>query len=184
MLQYGSPNEGIQHSMNSVKNDLEAHMQSFDNLGFNNQRVYNWHKSILETLQSDGYKMSDFYFTSSNLNNYALLQHIAFKENSYNFLNSKGLINRGLCPITGESINNTFNFNIFGRVVYLSEQGLETCENIKRRDWNKNNPKIDYDTAQRLKKQIKSGGYPANNSGCFVVLLVFILSVASFFIFI
>jgi len=162
------------------QNELEEHMQSFDNLGFNNPRVYDWHKSILEALQNNGYRMSDFYFTGSNLNNYALLQHIAFKENSYNFLNSKGLINRRFCPITGESINNTFNFNIFGRLIYLSQKGLETCEDIKRKEWNKGNPKIDYDTAQRLKRQSKNIG----NSGCFVVLLVFILSVASLFVFI
>jgi len=166
------------NDFNSEKNGLEEHMKSFDNLGFSNQRVYDWHKSILEALQSDGYKMSDFYFTSNNSNNNSLLQRVALKENSYNFLNSKGLINRGFCPITGENINNTFNFNIFGRTVYLSEKGLETCENIKRIEWNKNNPKIDYDTAQRLKKQAQA----PNNSGCFGVLLVFILSAASVFI--
>ena len=144
---------------NFEKNELEEHMQSFDNLGFSNQRVYDWHKSILEALQSDGYKMSDFYFTSNNLNNNSLLQHVALKENSYNFLNSKGLINRDFCPITGESINNTLNFNIFGRVVYLSEKGLETCENIKRREWNKDNPKIDYDTFKNHKKRTRGFVY-------------------------
>ena len=150
-----------------LQNELEEHMQSFDNLGISNQRVYDWHKSILKALQDDGYTMSDFYFTSHNLNNCALLQHVAFKENSYNFLNSKGLINRGFCPITGESINNSFNFNIFGRVVYLSKTGLETCENIKRREWNRGNPKIDYDTAQRLKRNVSEVKEDNNSSGWF-----------------
>jgi len=146
--------------METNMSELEKHMQSFDDLGFNNQRVYNWHKSILEALQNDGYTMSDFYFTSNNLNNNELLQHVALMENSYNFLNSKGLINRGFCPITGEAINNTFNFNIFGRVVYLSKTGLETCENIKRKDWNKSNPKIDYDTFQNRKRQVMGNTNP------------------------
>ena len=86
------------------ESELEKHMQSFDNLGFNNPKVYDWCKSILQALQSDGYEMSDFYFTSDNSDNKALLQHVALMENAYNCLNSKGLINRGFCPITGEDM--------------------------------------------------------------------------------
>lgn len=149
--------------------ELDVHMKSFDNLGFNNQRVYDWHKSILETLDANGYIMSDFYFTKLNTDNNKLLQHITLKENTYNFLNSKRLINRGFCPITGEQINNSYNFNIFNRVVYLSATGLETCENIKRKEWNSNNKSsIDYDTFNKLRKG-------SSSSGCLVVLLLFIL---------
>jgi len=137
--------------MNAFESELEKHMKSFDNLGFDNQRVYNWHKSILEALEADGFVMSDFYFTNMNTNNSILFQHIAFKENTYDFLTSKGLVNRGYCPITGEQIDNTYNFNIFGRVVYLSAKGLEACENIKRNEWN--------DTFQDHKKRTRGFAY-------------------------
>ena len=140
---------------------LDAHMKSFDNLGFNNEKVYSWRKSILEMLLNDGYNMSSFYFTRLNSNNKELLENIAMKENTYNFLNSKRLINTGYCPITGEEINNTYNFNIFNRVVYLSKRGLEVCKRIDRDEWNNNPSSIDYDTFEKLKQQQTS-------SSCFI----------------
>jgi len=140
---------------------LDEHMKSFDNLGFNNEKVYNWRKSILKTLEDNDCEMSSFYFSNFNTNNKELLQHIAFKENTYNFLNSKGLVNTGFCPITGEKINNTFNFNLYNRVVYLSKKGVEVCESINRKDWNNNKSSIDYDTFQNLKKQQSSSCYIA-----------------------
>jgi len=140
---------------------LDEHMKSFDNLGFNNEKVYNWRKSILKTLEDNDYEMSGFYFSSFNTNNKELLQHIALKENTYNFLNSKGLINTGFCPMTGERINNTFNFKLYNRVVYLSKKGVEVCENINRKEWNKNQGSMDYDTFQKLKKQQSSSCYIA-----------------------
>ena len=166
-------------SKNTFESEIEKHMKSFDNLGFNDEKVYNWHKSILEALEAGGFVMSDFYFTNMNTNNNVLLQRIALRESAYNFLISKELVNRGFCPITGEQINNAYNFNIFGRIVYLSAKGLETSENIKRNEWNNNNKSsMDYDTFKNLKKQAPV----PNNSGCFVLLLVFILSAASVFI--
>ena len=147
-------------SKNAFESELEKHMKSFDNLGFDNQRVYNWHKSILEALEAGGFVMSDFYFTNMNTNNNVLLQRIALKKNTYNFLTSKGLVNRGYCPITGEQINNTYNFNISGRIVYLSAKGLETCQNIKRNEWNNNNKSsMDYDTFQNHKKRTRGFVY-------------------------
>jgi len=147
---------------------LDTHMKSFDNLGFNNERVYNWRKTILKALENNNYEMQSFYFSSYNLNNKALLQHIALKENTYNFLNSKGLINTGFCPITGERINNTFNFNLYNRVVYLSEKGIEVCENINRKEWNKNQGSMDYDTFQRLKKQQIQQFKQQQSSSCYI----------------
>jgi len=165
-------------SIKSENNDLEKHMQSFDDLGFNNPKVYDWRKSILTALQSDGYEMSDFYFTSDNSDNKALLQHVALMENAYNFLNSKGLINRGFCPITGEDINNSYNYNIFGRIVYLSKTGLETCTNIDRKKWNKGNKSsLDYDTFQNLKKQVKYQKQESYSQGRRIIsLLVLVIS--------
>ena len=73
------------------KDRLDIHMESFDNLGFNNEKVYNWRKSILRALEEDGIIMSDFYYTPFNSNNKQLLQHIASRSETYNFLSNEGL---------------------------------------------------------------------------------------------
>lgn len=132
---------------------LEEHMKSFDDLGFNNPNVYNWRTSVLQALEENSIKMSDFYFSSSNKNNKDLLQHIALKGATYVLLNLKGLINRGFCPITGETIDNTYQYNIFKRSIYLSEKGLEVCKGIDREAWGNKN--IDYDRFQESKQKIK-----------------------------
>jgi hypothetical protein len=173
---------------------LDMHMKFFDDLGFNNERVYNWRKSILETLENNGYGMSHFSFSryySNKTNNKELLQHIVFTGgDAYNLLNSKGLINRGFCPITGETINNTNNYNVYNRVVYLSKKGLEICKNIDREEWNKNHTSIDYDTLQNQKKQTKHKLniikiiVIALSAGISIVTSWFIVSPSGFFSFI
>lgn len=157
-------------------NELDIHLENFDKLGFDNQNIYNWRKSILEALEQNNYKMSDFYFTKYNSNNKDLLQHIALKSETYNFLNSKGLINRGFCPITGEKINNTVNYNIYGRSVYLSSKGIEICKKIDKNEWNNENSKVDYDTFQELRQQT------AQKTKSQVKLITLILGVISLII--
>lgn len=133
--------------------ELDFHMQSFDNLGFKNEIVFNWHRRILNALENDNYVMSDFYYTKHNNNNKALLQHIALKSDTYNFLNNKGLLNTGYCPITGEKIDNSMNYNIYNRKVFLSKKGIEVCESIDRKSWTGKN--MDYDTFQQLKTETR-----------------------------
>lgn len=147
--------EAILNSNSPYESELELHMESFDNLNFSNPKVYNWHKSILEALENDRYEMSTFYFTGENKNNKTLMEGIALKGETYNFLNSKGLINTGICPISGEKTNNTINYNIYGRKVYLSQIGLEVCNKIDRNEWNKEKHSVDYDTFQDLKQQTR-----------------------------
>ncbi|WP_140939590.1 hypothetical protein [Sphingobacterium lumbrici] len=137
----------------AVKSEIDIHMEYFDNLGFHNQNVYNWRTAILKNLEENNIDMSEFYFSTFNKNNKDLLQHISLRAETFQFLDERGLINRGFCPITGETINNTYNFNIFNRTVFLSEKGVEVCENIDRKKWK--NDKIDYDSFQASKRNTK-----------------------------
>ena len=125
-------------SLDGNKDRLDIHMESFDNLGFNNEKVYNWRKSILRALEEDGIIMSDFYYTPFHSNNKQLLQHIASRSETYNFLSNEGLLNTGYCPITGEKIDNTLNYNIFNRKVYLSKRGVDVCKAIEGAGYNDN----------------------------------------------
>src|SRR5690606_35591453 len=136
-----------------VKSELDIHMDYFDNLGFQNQYVYNWRTTILKNLEENNIDMSKFYYSTSNKNNKDLLQYISLKNETFQYLDENGLINRGFCPITGEVINNTYHYSIFNRKVYLSEKGIEICENINKTEW-KNN-KIDYDSFQESKRNTK-----------------------------
>lgn len=61
-------------------------------------------------------------------------EYITFDRGIYNYLNDKGLINTGRCPITGQSIDETHFYQIFGRKVYLSEEGKEIAKEIDRQD--------------------------------------------------
>lgn len=55
-------------------------------------------------------------------------------SNRYEFLNLKGLVNRGFCPITGKEIGHAHFYEIFGRIVYLSQQGVEECKEWTRKE--------------------------------------------------
>lgn len=153
------------------ESELEMQMKTFDNLGFDNVNTYNWRKSILIALEENNYKMDDFYYTKYNTNNKQLFQHIAQKSETYNFLISKGLLNVGNCPITGEKINNSLNYNIFNRQVYLSEKGLEVCKSIDKKEWTGKN--MDYDSFQKLKAQTTK---KSKSKAQFVILIIVILS--------
>jgi hypothetical protein len=61
-------------------------------------------------------------------------EHITFDKGIYDYLNDKGLINTGRCPITGQSIDKTHFYQIFGRKVYLSEKGKAIAKEIDRKD--------------------------------------------------
>lgn len=58
--------------------------------------------------------------------------HVTYDLGIYTYLESKGLINRGKCPITGETIGKEFCYQIFGRKVYISGEGI-----IIAKEWDK-----------------------------------------------
>ena len=154
------------------KDRLDIHMESFDNLGFNNEKVYNWRKSILRALEEDGIIMSDFYYTPFNSNNKQLLQHIASRSETYNFLSNEGLLNTGYCPITGERIDNTLNYNIFNRKVYLSKRGVDVCKAIEGAGYNDNQ-------YEEFTKSLQKSKQKAN---IIIEILYIVITVLSIFI--
>lgn len=154
------------------KDRLDIHMESFDNLGFNNEKVYNWRKSILRALEEDGIIMSDFYYTPFNSNNKQLLQHIASRSETYNFLSNEGLLNTGYCPITGEKIDNTLNYNIFNRKVYLSKRGVDVCKAIEGAGYNDNQ-------YEEFTKSLQKSKQKAN---IIIEILYIVITVLSIFI--
>jgi len=60
--------------------------------------------------------------------------HITYDRGIYDHLNEKDLINTGRCPITGQSIGGTHFYQIFGRKVYLSEEGKAIAKEFDRKE--------------------------------------------------
>ena len=58
--------------------------------------------------------------------------YVTLSNNIYQHLKSKGLVNRGYCPITGEKIGYGHLYQIFERKVYISERGEQLCKEWDR----------------------------------------------------
>lgn len=97
-----------------------------------------WMTSICEELNKAGFEMADYHgggkfnldrFENSN----ALMKdYVAYSLTIYEHLNSKGLVNRGFCPITGEKIGTEHFWEFFGRKVFISEKGKALAQ-----EWDK-----------------------------------------------
>jgi len=61
-------------------------------------------------------------------------EHVTRDIGIYEYLDSKGLINRGKCPITGESIGQEHNYQFFGRIVYISQEGKKIAQEWDRQE--------------------------------------------------
>ncbi|HSD08172.1 hypothetical protein [Flavobacterium sp.] len=147
-------------------------VQSFDNLGFNNNFLINWRENIFQELKNSGVVISDFYLSDLNKNNKDLLEHIVLMPDTFNHLNNKGLLNVGYCPITGEKIGISNSYNMYGRHIYLSKTGLEICKGVNKNDWKEND--ISYDEFERLKNKSRE---KSRKQASFVVITLIILSI-------
>src|SRR5690606_33656987 len=126
---------------------FEECSKNFDNLGYDNDFVKEWRNQIFLELKKNDFALSDLLGNTLK-NNKDLVEYIVHDSKVYHLLNNKGLLNKGFCPITGD-ITNKGSYNSYGRYIYLSEKGIDTCESINRRDWD--SQKNDYDNFQRLK---------------------------------
>lgn len=151
--------------------ELDKHMQSFNDLGFKNQFVYDWHKEILSALEKTNINMSIYY--STLMDNKQLLQHIVSMGNTYNYLNSIGLVNKGRCPITGETINNTISYEMYGRKIYLSPEGMKKCQELDRTEWGITQQ--EFDKFQQQKRDINRKSNRQINIISFVSLALSII---------
>jgi hypothetical protein len=97
-----------------------------------------WMSDIFDALNESNIEMPDYKgkgkWTLDRFENpFELIEdNITYSASVYEFLNNKGLINTGYCPITGEKISNTFYYQLFGRKVFLSEKGLQFAEEYRK----------------------------------------------------
>ncbi len=124
-----------------------------------------WMQNIFDALNKvnfespKGGKWKEFQFRDI----YELIRYnITYDRGIYNFLNEKGLINTGRCPITGDPVDKGCAYSFFGRSVEMSKKGLEIAKS--------EDPDYDEKFAERKKQAIKN-----NNGGCFGVLFFTIL---------
>jgi len=61
-------------------------------------------------------------------------EYVTLDSGIYEYINSKGLMNRGQCPITGEKIGTAYLYQILGRKVYISERGQEMAKEWDRQE--------------------------------------------------
>lgn len=89
-------------------------------------------------------------------NNADLYKFFMLHQALYDYLDSKGLVNTGFCPITGEVLlERKANYNIYGRKIYLSDEGLEVSKNLDKVDWNDQEMGISYDDYQKEKESFR-----------------------------
>lgn len=125
-----------------------------------------WRNEIITALEQGEFKI-DYYNRDSH--NKEVLEWVAYNKKHYEYLDELGLVNRGFCPLTGESITEDFCYHIFGRKVFLSAKGQEICQAIRNQK-HKENYGEDYSQLVQRKHIAKSR---AN-------LTMFIIAVVSF----
>ncbi|WP_238750904.1 hypothetical protein [Neolewinella maritima] len=60
--------------------------------------------------------------------------HILMNRGIYNYLDDKGLLYTGRCPVYGTSIGKDRSFTLFGRKIYLSSQGVQFAKRHDGKD--------------------------------------------------
>lgn len=95
----------------------------------------NWQKDIYAALEKEGsFDMKNWMTKSENDDNgLGFMEDVAYYKNVYEYLNHLGLVNRGFCPITGEKIDGSFNYAIYGRTIFVSERALEIGKEKKQK---------------------------------------------------
>lgn len=112
-----------------------------------------WQNDICAALEKEAsFDMSKWRSKSDN-DDYGLkfMEDVAYHKNVYDYLNNLGLVNRGFCPITGEKIDNSYNYSIYGRTIFVSEKALELGKEKKlkfREKFQKENPNYEANLKQ------------------------------------
>jgi len=146
----------------------------------NSENAKKWAKDICDALNDAGFEMEfeingdKKYKPEKFSHNSELIEmHVAFYRPIYDYLNSKGLINRGYCPIMGTPIQNEYAYRFFDRAVFLSTEGLFECKTIRE---SKNSGVKNIDA-------LKSQSHNQPEDGClrksmillFIVLIIFLI---------
>ena len=83
-----------------------------------------WQNNILKALEKEASFDIKKWNSESENDDHGLgfMENVAYYKNVYDYLNKLGLVNTGFCPITGEKIDNSFNYSIYGRTIFVSEK--------------------------------------------------------------
>jgi len=98
-----------------------------------------WMTDICNELNRAGFEMADYdgkgKFDINRVKNSIELMknYVTYNGSMYEHLDSKGLVNRGYCPITGEKIGISNLYQIFGRKVYISAEGERLAKEQDRK---------------------------------------------------
>lgn len=105
---------------------------------------HNWQNDIYNALEKAGsFNMTILKIRlESDDTGIEFMQQIAFDKRIYEYLNSLGLVNRGWCPITGEKIDESLNYSIFGRAIFISEKAFELGKE-KKEEFKKEHPNFE-----------------------------------------
>lgn len=138
-----------------------------------------WMTDICNELNSSGFEMEDLTgvgkFDISRLNNSPIdlmKTYVTYNADMYEHLNSKGLVNRGYCPITGEKIGTNNLYQFFERKVYLSEAGKKLAKEWDRREYIKLYGKEPISEKQKFKE---SREYQPVLSWAIIIVIVMLI---------
>lgn len=147
-------------------------------LSLNEQKKAKWKDDILNALNREGtFNMKMFnLILERDVSGKDFMEQVAYDSKAYIYLNSIGLVNRGFCPITGKDIDESLNYNIFGRYIFLSEEGLDICKAVQRKEHNTSNSKLSYDETEQLKRR------GASNANRFTFIAVLFIVIFSFYL--
>jgi hypothetical protein len=141
-----------------------------------------WQKNIIHVLELADFKPSNYFESVESFKELAnnedsgkqFMEQIAQQKRVYEYLDNLSLVNTGICPITGQKMGDKnsgpFNFTIFGRTIFLSREGKEICENLKRKSIEKQTG-LNYDAVRKIER-IRGRNYKFYN------LFIIVLSLA------
>lgn len=148
-------------SVNSLENNSEKH-ESKINKSTSEERIEKWQQDVLNVMNEK--KMVDmnlFFLRLDEEDKYSrnkkFMEDVVSRNDVYLYLNSKGLVNLGFCPITGEDIDQSYSYTFFERKIFLSENGMSICNGIKKNEYDKRNiSNVPYEKMVQKEKNMKS----------------------------
>lgn len=150
------------NEINNVQNLTVSN--SKDTINNSKQNPNKWQNDICAALEKE--ESFDIKKWKSKFDNddYGLdfMEEIAKNKNIFDYISELGLVNRGFCPITGEKIDKSFNYSIYGRTIYVSEKALELGKEKKQKfmeQFQKENPNYEANLKQAKAFVAKANPY-------------------------
>jgi tetratricopeptide (TPR) repeat protein len=146
-------------------------------LNLNEQRIQRWKNDILDALTKDEtFDIAQFnqYLEQDDFGK-SFIENIAYNSKAYHYLNNLGLVNQKYCPITGEDIDESFNYSVSGRHIFISQNGLEIFNSINRKDHSTENTKLFFENTKPFQEKEKS----SSKTNRFIPVIIFVNAIIS-----